>query len=118
MGRVEFRCAVTVRLDSQTGLHFVAEGKAAYFDGASYIAFDAHTPNYLFSTIDVMRFRMKTNEDEGLIFYAGGNQGDHIALELNKGRLYVDVNLGNAVWIDNSLPSCFTLFYICMAELC
>jgi len=70
------------------------EGKAARFDGSSSIRFNAHDPNFLFTTTDLLRFRMKTNEPEGLIFYAAGNQGDHICLELSKGRLYVDISLG------------------------
>ena len=65
-----------------------------YFDGRSWISFDARAPNYLFTTTDVLRFRMKTSEDEGVVFYAAGAQGDHICLELSQGRLYASVNLG------------------------
>lgn len=72
-------------------------GKAAYFEGFSRIAFDAHTPNSLFTTTDVMRFRFRTSKPEGLIFYGGGNQGDYITMELWMGRLYVGINLGKCM---------------------
>lgn len=73
------------------------EGKATYFNGQSRITFDAHTPNSLFTTVDMLRFRMKTDAAEGVVFYAGGNQGDHICLELLSGRLYIDISLGKTL---------------------
>lgn len=72
----------------------VVEGEASYFDGKSAISFNAFDPNSLFTTVDMLRFRMKTGDPEGVVFYASGNQGDHICLELSDGRLYVDMSLG------------------------
>ena len=78
--------SVFLNLFSQMLLMFVfcfTVGKAAYFNGQSRISFNAHNPNSLYTTIDVVRFRFKTNENEGLIFYGGGNQGDYIVLDLD-----------------------------------
>lgn len=58
------------------------------------VKFDVQSPNSQLTNVDVLTFRMKTTTDEGLVFYAAGDQGDHISLELSQGRLYFDVNLG------------------------
>lgn len=103
-GRVSFDCVllyyIIVRYafhhqrDNDYGYCFILEGEASYFDGTSAISFNAHDPNSLYTTVDMLRFRMKTSSPEGVVFYASGNQGDHINLELSDGRLYVDVSLG------------------------
>ena len=41
--------------------------------------------------------RFKTNQADGLLLYADGNQGDYYILELMRGRLYFHIDLGKKI---------------------
>ncbi len=43
---------------------------------------------------DTIRLRFKTNEEDGVLLYARGTQGDYVALQLAENRLVLNVNLG------------------------
>lgn len=45
---------------------------------------------------DVIALKFKTSESEGVILHGEGQQGDYITLELRRGRLLIQINLGNA----------------------
>lgn len=38
--------------------------------------------------------RFKTSQADGLLFFADGNQGDYLILEMVRGRLYLNYDLG------------------------
>uniref|UniRef100_A0A8C1GNT1 Contactin associated protein 2 n=1 Tax=Cyprinus carpio TaxID=7962 RepID=A0A8C1GNT1_CYPCA len=44
---------------------------------------------------DVIALKFKTSESEGVILHGEGQQGDYITLELRKGRLLLQINLGS-----------------------
>lgn len=43
---------------------------------------------------DVIALKFKTGESDGVILHGEGQQGDYITLELRKGRLLLQINLG------------------------
>ncbi|XP_042570197.1 contactin-associated protein-like 2 [Cyprinus carpio] len=45
---------------------------------------------------DVIALKFKTSESEGVILHGEGQQGDYITLELRKGRLLLQINLGKS----------------------
>lgn len=49
---------------------------------------------YVQSRNDSLRLRFRTSASDGLLFFADGNQGDYFILELLRGRLYLNINLG------------------------
>ncbi|KAI5617095.1 contactin-associated protein-like 2 precursor, partial [Silurus asotus] len=44
---------------------------------------------------DVIALKFKTGESDGVILHGEGQQGDYITLELRKGRLLLQINLGS-----------------------
>ncbi|KAI7792786.1 putative contactin-associated protein-like 2, partial [Triplophysa rosa] len=44
---------------------------------------------------DVIALKFKTSESEGVILHGEGQQGDYITLELRRGRLLIQINLGS-----------------------
>ncbi|XP_051542697.1 contactin-associated protein-like 2 isoform X2 [Myxocyprinus asiaticus] len=44
---------------------------------------------------DVIALKFKTSESEGVILHGEGQQGDYITLELRRGRLLLQINLGS-----------------------
>jgi len=76
------------------GCRFDAEG--AYFDGHSSITYDiSGDMQYIQSRNDSLKFRFRTSTANGLLFFADGNQGDYIILELLRGRLHLNMDLGS-----------------------
>jgi len=72
-----------------------ADGEAATFSGKGRITYDISGPNQWVQTRhDYIRLRFKTNTADGLLVFAAGNQGDYIILELVRGRLYLNLDLG------------------------
>lgn len=43
---------------------------------------------------DVIALKFKASESEGVILHGEGQQGDYITLELSRGRLLLQINLG------------------------
>ena len=74
-----------------------SESESATFNGQSRLTYDVSGDmQYLQSRRDVIKLRFRTNEANGLILFADGNQGDYIILELLRGRLYLNIDLGLA----------------------
>jgi len=72
-----------------------ADGEAATFGGEGRITYDISGPNQWVQTRhDYIRLRFKTNTADGLLVFADGNQGDYIILEMVRGRLYLNLDLG------------------------
>lgn len=81
-------------------LHFVTDGEAATFDGESRITYDISGPMQFVQTReDYIRLRFKTNQANGLLIFADGNQGDYIILEMVRGRLFLNLDLGQSVTV-------------------
>ena len=75
-----------------------ADSEAATFSGKGRIAYDISGPNQWVQTReDYIRLRFKTNTADGLLVFADGNQGDYIILELVRGRLYLNLDLGQSL---------------------
>ncbi len=73
-------------------------GEGATFDGMSRITYDiSGFEQHVQTRADHLKMRFKTNEDDGLLFFADSNQGDYIMLEMMKGRLYLHIDLGKGV---------------------
>jgi len=78
-----------------TVLPSFSDGEAATFDGSSRITYDISGPNQWVQTReDYIRLRFKTNQANGLLIFAAGNQGDYIVLEMIRGQLFVNLDLG------------------------
>lgn len=67
-----------------------------YFEGTqtSYIERDLHRYP-ISSRRDLIRFRFKTNQENGVLLYSRGSQEDYIALQLVENRLLLNINLGS-----------------------
>ncbi|KAK3105727.1 hypothetical protein FSP39_004342 [Pinctada imbricata] len=66
------------------------------FDGNSRIYYRLSDLNPPPSTLsDTIKLRFKTSEQNGILMYADGNQGDFIALQLDKGNLIFSIDLGS-----------------------
>jgi len=63
------------------------------FDGNSYLS-RSHKLHPISSRRDLIRFRFKTNHENGVLLYARGTQEDYIALQLVENRLLLNINLG------------------------
>merc|ERR1712038_1079555 len=63
------------------------------FDGKSYLS-RSHKTHPISSRRDLIRFRFKTNHENGVLLYARGTQEDYIALQLVENRLLLNINLG------------------------
>lgn len=67
----------------------------ARFSGEGYIHYDLSALNPPPSTTaDQIKFRFKTSNQNGVLLYADGNQGDFIALQLHRGNLLFSIDLG------------------------
>lgn len=67
------------------------------FDGHSRITYDVSgTGQYVQSYEDRLKLRFRTTQADGLVFYADGNQGDYVVLELVNGKLYFHIDLGTS----------------------
>jgi len=75
-----------------------ADGEAATFRGQGHITYDISGPNQWVQTRhDYIRLRFKTNTADGLLVFADGNQGDYIILEMVRGRMFLNLDLGQLV---------------------
>ena len=79
----------------------------ARFGGNGYIFYDLSTLNPPPSTTeDVIKLRFKTSNQNGVLLYADGNQGDFVALQLHRGNLLFSIDLGQYL----PLSLCLSLF--------
>ncbi|XP_016858805.1 contactin-associated protein-like 5 isoform X1 [Homo sapiens] len=77
----------------------------ADFDGRSSLLYRFNQK--LMSTLkDVISLKFKSMQGDGVLFHGEGQRGDHITLELQKGRLALHLNLGDSkARLSSSLPS-------------
>jgi len=74
---------------------YFLDGEAATFSGIGRITYDISGPmQYVQTREDYIRLRFKTNQANGLILFADGNQGDYIILEMIRGYLFLNLDLG------------------------
>jgi len=74
-----------------------SDGEGATFDGQSRITYDLSGPKqFVYTRDDFIRLRFRTNEADGLLLFADGNQGDYVILEMIRGSLYLNLDLGTA----------------------
>ncbi|KAJ6665515.1 hypothetical protein lerEdw1_003356, partial [Lerista edwardsae] len=67
----------------------------ADFDGRSSLLYRFNQK--LMSTLkDVISLKFKSMQGDGVLFHGEGQHGDYITLELQKGRLSLHINLGDA----------------------
>ena len=75
--------------------NLLSDGEQATFDGSSRITYDiSGQDQYVQTRSDHLKMRFRTNEQDSLLFYADGNQGDYIVLEMIRGKLYFHIDLG------------------------
>ena len=43
---------------------------------------------------DVIKFRFRTTEANGILIYSRGTQGDYVALQIVENRMMLNINLG------------------------
>ncbi|KAA0186846.1 Neurexin 4 [Fasciolopsis buskii] len=74
----------------------------ANFDGTSWIDLRLDLPGRATQTaMDEVRFRFRTKEVNGLLLYGDSSQHDYFCVELFRGRLRVNINLGTLPWSDD-----------------
>ena len=82
----------------------------ARFGGNGYIFYDLSTLNPPPSTTeDVIKLRFKTSNQNGVLLYADGNQGDFVALQLHRGNLLFSIDLGQYLPLSVSLSYSLSL---------
>ena len=64
-----------------------------FFDGASMLRRELKN-DPISSRRDLIRFRFKTNKENGVLLYSRGTQEDYLALQLVENRLLLNINLG------------------------
>lgn len=70
--------------------------EVARFSGEGYIYYDLSTLNPPPSTTeDLIKLRFKASNQNGVLLYADGNQGDFVALQLHRGNLLFSIDLGS-----------------------
>ncbi|KAG8513175.1 Contactin-associated protein-like 5 [Galemys pyrenaicus] len=81
------------------------ESDVADFDGRSSLLYRFNQK--LMSTLkDVISLKFKSMQGDGVLFHGEGQRGDHITLELQKGRLALHLNLEDSKSrLSSSLPS-------------
>uniref|UniRef100_A0A8C1GRT2 Contactin associated protein 2 n=1 Tax=Cyprinus carpio TaxID=7962 RepID=A0A8C1GRT2_CYPCA len=83
--------------EGRIGLRFEIFGCPYYvinFDGQGVISYRFKMKKMKILK-DVIALKFKTSESEGVILHGEGQQGDYITLELRKGRLLLQINLGS-----------------------
>ena len=75
-----------------------------HFNGKSMIKRDL-SRHPVTSIRDSFRFRFKTNNENGVILYSRGSQGDYIALQMVESRLLLNINLGATLETSMALGS-------------
>lgn len=76
-----------------TLLLLAPEGETSSFDGESYIEFDM-SRQAVQTTQDLLEMRFRTGKPDGVLFYASGNQGDLMMMEMSRGYLKFKLDLG------------------------
>lgn len=66
-------------------------------DGRSSLLyrFEQKSPS---SIKEIISLKFKTMQSDGILLHRGGQNGDHITLELRKGKLFLLIDSGNTVW--------------------
>lgn len=59
-----------------------------------YIVYDMAGLEATRTEADMIIMRFRTTFQDGVLFYADGNQGDYIAIELKRGYLHFKIDLG------------------------
>lgn len=73
----------------------LSDPEVARFSGEGYIYYDLSTLNPPPSTTeDLIKLRFKASNQNGVLLYADGNQGDFVALQLHRGNLLFSIDLG------------------------
>ncbi|XP_004600570.2 contactin-associated protein-like 4 isoform X2 [Sorex araneus] len=80
-------------------------------DGKSSLLY-RFDPKALSPIKDVISLKFKTMQSDGILFHRGGQSGDHITLELRRGKLFLLINSGEA-----KLPSPHTLINLTLGSL-
>ena len=76
------------------------DGEGATFDGSSRVTYDVSgRSQYVQSRADHINIRFRSNRADGLLLYADGNQGDYVAIEMVRGKLYLHIDLGREMCI-------------------
>ena len=61
----------------------------------SHITYDlSGRGRYVQTRTDHLKMRFRTNQADGLLFFADSNQGDYVILEMLRGKLYLHMDLG------------------------
>lgn len=47
---------------------------------------------------EIISLKFKTMQSDGILLHREGQNGDHITLELRRGKLFLLMDSGNAVW--------------------
>ncbi|XP_069472865.1 contactin-associated protein-like 5 isoform X2 [Ambystoma mexicanum] len=80
----------------------------ADFDGRSYLLYRFNQKQM--STVrDIFSLKFKSMESNGVLFSGEGQRGDYILLQLQKGRLSLDINLGESKMHFSSSHTSVTL---------
>lgn len=75
--------------------YILSDPEVARFSGEGYIYYDLSTLNPPPSTTeDLIKLRFKASNQNGVLLYADGNQGDFVALQLHRGNLLFSIDLG------------------------
>lgn len=83
----------------------------ARFSGEGYIYYDLSTLNPPPSTTeDLIKLRFKASNQNGVLLYADGNQGDFVALQLHRGNLLFSIDLGKSSFLLNPPYTYYCLF--------
>jgi contactin associated protein-like 2 len=77
-----------------------------YFNGSSLV-YRNLTYHPIQSRKDVIKFRFKTAQPDGILIYSKGTQSDFFALQLVDNRLILNVNLGEALSRSGFEWTCF-----------
>lgn len=92
--------------DFPSSLSSCLESDVADFDGRSSLLYRFNQK--LMSTLkDVISLKFKSMQGDGVLFHGEGQRGDHITLELQRGRLALHLNLGRSSFAPSlAMPGC------------
>uniref|UniRef100_A0A8D8V989 Neurexin-4 n=2 Tax=Cacopsylla melanoneura TaxID=428564 RepID=A0A8D8V989_9HEMI len=84
------------------GCNYVSEN--LFFNGSSLVRWNLREWP-IAAARESIRFRLKTNVDNGVLMYSRGTQGDFFALQLRDNRLLLNLDLGSGVMTSLSVGS-------------
>ncbi|KAI5723877.1 hypothetical protein M8J76_012129 [Diaphorina citri] len=84
------------------GCNYVSEN--LFFNGSSLVRWNLREWP-IAAARESIRFRLKTNVDNGVLMYSRGTQGDYFALQLRDNRLLLNLDLGSGVMTSLSVGS-------------